>query len=131
MPSANLVDAYLEEIAKAYGVNWSTPHQGLVEQKQGLDGGPEEDAIITTFTKELQDKIQKSALVDAKSSGGQAPKLPDIPPTEDQKTGAEEKDGNEKTGGTIATEKASAHSFSPPEDDFEALTKRFEALKKR
>lgn len=44
--------------------------------------------------------------------GRTTPKLPDIPPTED-----ETKD-NEKNS-------------SAPEDDFEALTRRFAALKKR
>lgn len=131
MPSANLVDAYLAEIAKAYTVNWSPPVQSFVDQD--LDDGPEGGIKVTTFTKELQDKIQKSVLVDAKSGGGLTPKLPDIPPTEDEKAGGEEKekDVKRKTGGNTATEKTPARSFSPPEDDFEALTRRFEALKKR
>jgi len=123
MPSADLVDAYLAEIAKAYGVNWSPSAQ------EGSDEGPEGGVkSISTFTKEFQDKIQKSALGDAKSS--LAPKLPDISLMESEKV-PEEKDANRKTVGTTAKEKSPTSLSLPPEDDFEALTRRFEALKKR
>ena len=51
--------------------------------------------------------------------GGEGtPRLPDIPPTEDD-------DGNGKGGNDGAVSKPS------PEDDFAMLAKRFEALKKR
>lgn len=50
--------------------------------------------------------------------GEGTPKLPDIPPTEDD--GGKGKNGNE-----------GAVPKSSPEDDFAMLAKRFEALKKR
>ena len=36
-PSAELVDAYLTEIAKAYNVNWSSPY--ATDSDGGTDGG--------------------------------------------------------------------------------------------
>jgi vacuolar protein sorting-associated protein IST1 len=50
------------------------------------------------------------------TNGRETPRLPDIPPTEDE----DGKGGNEGSG-----------SKSSPEDDFAMLAKRFEALKKR
>ena len=40
-PSAKLVDAYLFEIAKGYGVSWAPPTP--VEKEQGGDVEPKED----------------------------------------------------------------------------------------
>lgn len=55
-------------------------------------------------------------------NGRKTPNLPDIPPTED------EDDGKGKAT-KVATPPPTY--TSPPEDDFDELTKRFEALKKR
>jgi vacuolar protein sorting-associated protein IST1 len=129
MPSADLVNAYLAEIAKAYSVDWSPPAYTDEDQgsNDGLEGGVK-ISLTSTFTKELQGKPQKSTLVDAKSDGGPTPKLPDIPPT----AGEEEKEkaAKRKPVGNMTIEKV-PRSPSPPEYDFEALTRRFEALKKR
>jgi len=57
--------------------------------------------------------------------GRRTPKLPDIPPTEDEA---------DAEGKPAAADKAPTPppvNKAPPEDDFEALTRRFEALKKR
>lgn len=55
---------------------------------------------------------------EARSTGARTPKLPELPPTEDEgpSKGANAKD---------------AVKPAPPEDDFETLAKRFAALKKR
>jgi len=92
-PSSELVDAYLVEIAKGYGLTYSP------QNDDGPEGGVRE---------EVADDEGKEG------SGVKTPiKLPEMPPTE----------GEEKA---VAVEKA-----KPPEDDFEMLKKRFEALKKR
>jgi len=58
-------------------------------------------------------------------SGGvlRTPKLPDIPPTEDEVETKGKPAGKAHTPPPVYK--------TPPEDDFEALTRRFEALKKR
>jgi vacuolar protein sorting-associated protein IST1 len=53
------------------------------------------------------------------------PKLPDLPPTEDEI----EAKGKPAVAGKMSTPPPVPKA--PPEDDFEALTRRFEALKKR
>ncbi|TFK77504.1 DUF292-domain-containing protein [Pluteus cervinus] len=109
-PSPELVDAYITEIAKAYGVPW-TPLAKLNEEKQeGLSEKDGEDA-----SSQLPDVAKKGLAAEA------APKLPDIPPTEDESS-------------TTPSKAAPTTPQSPPpkeEDEFEALAKRFAALKKR
>lgn len=61
----------------------------------------------------------------APSNGRKTPNLPDIPPTED------EDDGKGKATKTTKAATPPPTYTAPPEDDFDALTKRFEALKKR
>lgn len=56
-----------------------------------------------------------------------APKLPDIPPTEDIES---EKSELTKDGSSAKTS-VSVSKSELPEDDFDLLTKRFAALKKR
>lgn len=127
-PSSELVDAYLFEIAKGYGVSWSPPTP-LVKESGG-DGEPKEaegdtkvcpgfSRTLFIFESTLNDqpktgKEGKEEVLDNVKAKVEAdvkvPKLPDIPPTE----GPEEKTKEER-----------------PMDEFEALAKRFEALKKR
>ena len=57
------------------------------------------------------------------TGGRKTPKLPDLPPTED-----EGDKGKPAAAGKAATPPP---VYKAPEDDFEALTRRFEALKKR
>jgi len=108
-PSPELVDAYLFEIAKGYGVSWSPPT--ALAKESGSDGdqqGTETDAkpkIEEKEKEEVLDNVKAKVEADVK-----VPKLPDIPPTEGSET-KEKEDG--------------------PVDEFAALAKRFEALKKR
>lgn len=73
--------------------------------------------------------IAVSDLRNADSSS--TPKLPDIPPTEDEKP----KDNKSKSTDTTPPKPSTTTSSPPPpetpEDDFDALAKRFAALKKR
>ncbi|KAL4252483.1 IST1 family protein [Abortiporus biennis] len=128
-PSAELVDAYLGEIAKGYGVAWTSPSASTVKDlDQGDDGNDQVDNDDGEGGNKDTEKIQKekdldepkpldatSIAAEARKAGVRTPKLPDVPPTESEKP---------KPAG-------SSKSTPPPEDDFEALAKRFEALKKR
>jgi len=110
MPSADLVEGYLAEIARGYGVQWNSHTRPVGDRPHGdaqglVDGTPEATRDITTPL-----NTEKLA------AGEGTPKLPDIPPTEDDGG----KEGNE---GTVPK--------PSPEDDFAMLAKRFEALKKR
>ncbi|KAH7922842.1 DUF292-domain-containing protein [Leucogyrophana mollusca] len=113
-PSPELVDAYLGEIAKAYGVKW-TPPSSQSQDNHGGEGGVKEpgskvlEAPLPAYTQEVEIT--------------QAPKLPDLPPTE----GDDEKS---KSSG-VKSKGTDSPSEGPPEDDFAALTRRFQALKKR
>ncbi|KAJ7651497.1 regulator of Vps4 activity in the MVB pathway-domain-containing protein [Mycena polygramma] len=122
-PSTELVDAYLTEIAKAYGVNWSplpAYSAGAADDAEAGDGGVKQ----------------------ASASGDEEPtaddpaatlKLPAIPPVEGE--GKEKKptdDSKPKSGsGTAALKKGPPSPPDEPEDEFDALAKRFAALKKR
>ncbi|KZT08602.1 DUF292-domain-containing protein [Laetiporus sulphureus 93-53] len=117
-PSPSLVDAYLAEIAKGYGVKWSLPTPSSGGNDDSGEGGvkiaePEEETLESPVP-------VKAATIsaEARSAGMRTPKLPDIPPAEDR---------------SVSEDKTAKPSTppSPVEDGFEALTKRFEALKKR
>ncbi|KAF5392465.1 hypothetical protein D9757_002242 [Collybiopsis confluens] len=108
-PSSELVDAYLTEITKAYGVAW-TPKDG----GDGPEGNVKEAAAKSDIP--LPDFKAEAA------STSLTPKLPDIPPTEGT---------NEKADSTKEGIKSSVNKPASPEDDFDLLTKRFAALKKR
>jgi len=116
MPSANLVEGYLTEIARGYGVRLtSDPKQvGDDDDDQRRDA----QGFVDTTSQPAKDVIiplnsEKFAAKDGKGT----PRLPDIPPTEDD----DGKGGNN----------SGAVPKSPPEDDFAMLARRFEALKKR
>jgi len=108
-PSAQLVDGYLTEISKAYGVKWSSSatqaatqdEAGKLNQTQAPEETPES---LPSYSEE----------------GPSITKLPDLPPTEE-----EEEKATRKSNGTTTSTKEN------PEDDFESLARRFQELKKR
>ncbi|KIM70086.1 hypothetical protein SCLCIDRAFT_1207383 [Scleroderma citrinum Foug A] len=110
-PSPELVEAYLTEIAKGYGVKW-TPRTFTAETEVP-ESGPSKDA-----TPEAPSRGPSEPLPAYSEQGGKpgAPKLPDIPPTEGE---------NEKR-----TQSIPSIPKDGPEDDFDVLTRRFHALKK-
>ncbi|KAI0094533.1 regulator of Vps4 activity in the MVB pathway-domain-containing protein [Irpex rosettiformis] len=112
-PSSQLVDAYLSEIAKGYGIAWSPP--GAETDHAGDDAG---DGGVKEIEKSavLEAPIPDASVIsaEARKAGARTPKLPEIPPTVDAKESAPK----------VAPQ-------PPPEDDFDALAKRFAALKKR
>ncbi|KAG1754746.1 DUF292-domain-containing protein [Suillus paluster] len=106
-PSEQLVDAYLGEIAKAYSVKWA-PASSTTAAVQGsvVDGTSSSDTpALPLYSREISDK------------------LPDIPPTEDE------------TEKPKASAEETSHQMDPSkgeaEDEFAALARRFQELKKR
>ncbi|KAI0375493.1 DUF292-domain-containing protein [Pilatotrama ljubarskyi] len=127
-PPPALVDAYLSEIAKGYGVPWSPRKAG------DDDGGPEGGVKLSS---EESEKKESSAALDspkpldaaaisaeARSAGVRTPKLPEVPVEEEEAPRAEKSAG---VGGLPADPAAK----EAQEDEFTALARRFEALKKR
>lgn len=111
-PSTDLVNAYLAEIAKAYGVAWSSPTLPGGDDAGGGEKGPAIDASTTE--------------VPSKSESGSGLSLPEIP--------TDEKPWTVKPPTSDA--RTANDSTSPPaagkvKDEFEALADRFAALKKR
>ncbi|KAJ6623080.1 DUF292-domain-containing protein [Mycena sp. CBHHK59/15] len=124
-PSSELVDAYLNEIAKAYNVEWA-PHPA------NAAGASDEDSDGSVKASAVGDEEKEPmSISNSDAPAASPPKLPDMPPAEGE--GKEKKsteDSKPKSGST--TLKTS--SPSPPEaeeDEFDALAKRFAALKKR
>ncbi|KAF9469693.1 regulator of Vps4 activity in the MVB pathway-domain-containing protein [Collybia nuda] len=116
-PSAELVDAYLVEIAKGYGIEWVPP--GTKDHNAGTEGGIKEsgpDAEKVPVPPD-QPNLEKDATVGSttKSSHNALPNSPDI---KDSKP-------------SLAAAKSPKSNPEPAEDDFDALAKRFAALKKR
>ncbi|KAI0361089.1 DUF292-domain-containing protein [Trametes cingulata] len=127
-PSPALVDAYLGEIAKGYGVPWSP------RKEDNDDDGPEGGVKQSS---EESEKTEPSAALDspkpldaaaisaeARSAGVRTPKLPEVP-VEDEAPRA-----GEKPAGTKGVP-ADPAAKEAQEDEFTALARRFEALKKR
>ncbi|KAN0100225.1 Regulator of Vps4 activity in the MVB pathway domain containing protein [Tylopilus felleus] len=104
--SAQLVDGYLAEISKAYGVQWSSSATQAVDK----DEASKPSRIQTS--EEAGDSLP--------GYSEEGPKLPDLPPTEEE----EEKATSKPSSATAAAKES-------PEDDFESLARRFQALKKR
>ncbi|EJF67126.1 hypothetical protein DICSQDRAFT_176815 [Dichomitus squalens LYAD-421 SS1] len=139
-PPSTLVDAYLAEIAKGYGVPWSPPKpadaaddvndDGAEGGVKAAAGGKEKVAAEVPASPRLLNAAAISA--EARSAGVRTPKLPEIPADEDAPPYSEENAQKEQREGTLK-----ASPVDPPkkkdaeEDEFEALAKRFEALKNR
>ena len=131
-----MVDAYLGEIAKGYNIAWSPPGPQEGEGGDDDEGGvkvsykrrsgsasssrahclEQSEKITTALDSPLPDAAAISA--EARSTGARTPKLPELPPTEDE-------------GPSRAQPAKEGTKPAPPEDDFEMLAKRFAALKKR
>ncbi|KAI0639894.1 DUF292-domain-containing protein [Trametes polyzona] len=130
-PSAALVDAYLSEIAKGYGVAWSppTPPSTSGGDDGGPDGGvkerPEEPEKAEASAAPDSPKPLDAAAIsaEARSAGIRTPKLPELP--------VEEKAPRVEKGAGLTSPPADPPAKEPQEDEFTALAKRFEALKKR
>jgi len=116
--SPKLVDGYLAEIAKGYRIEWTPPTYDDNKDDSGDGGGLKETAPATPA--ELEALAELKAKVPLEEAAAK-PVLPDIPPTEDAPP-------------YEATDKEKAKPAPKPptaEDEFTALAKRFEALKRK
>jgi len=130
-PSAELVDAYLREIAKAYGVDWSPLPAYSVATGEPVD----ESISATQQTSAAVEGEEKEEKEPTSTSNSDDPattlKLPAIPPVESGE-GKEKKPTDDSSKPKSALKKGSTPSPpDEPEDEFDALAKRFAALKKR
>jgi len=122
-PPPDLVDAYLGEIAKGYGVEWAPPPvQKDDSEDDDASGGLKESVP------RLEPPLKALDPVSAEKLSPTTPALPDLPPTVDADA--------DRTNRTNAASKG-AGRVSPPatkpedEDPFTALSRRFDALKKK
>ncbi|KAJ7103129.1 regulator of Vps4 activity in the MVB pathway-domain-containing protein [Mycena belliarum] len=118
-PSSELVDAYLSEIAKAYGVEW-TPN---------LPAYAEENAEAQEVS-EMADGNDSEKAPTSGSDPAATLKLPAIPPTEGEGKEKKSSEDSKPKSGPNPSKKPSSPPDAP-EDEFDALAKRFAALKKR
>jgi len=119
-PPSELVDGYLTEIAKAYSVEWMSPVHD--DRDDNPEGGVKEP---------VPGAEAKPASVQAEIQNGIAP---DSTPNDIDNPSAEggsQKAKDNKLPKTTPTKATGASSPEAIEDDFEALSKRFAALKKR
>jgi len=109
-PPDSLIDAYMEEIARGYGVPFTPPDRGD-------DGG-----LAMPALERRHSELVAPALTDpvGDASDRVAHKLPNIPPAE----GAASPDAT-------APQAPLAAKSTPAEDQFEALKRRLDALKVR
>ncbi|EJU02823.1 DUF292-domain-containing protein, partial [Dacryopinax primogenitus] len=106
MPPRELVDAYLGEIAKGYGLNWTPPGGG------GGEGGVREE-------KESKDEQEIEEQLEPPLPAERDPNpLPSVPVENTSKP-------------AVQFKPSSPAKEKDQEDEFEALSKRFAALKKR
>ncbi|KAJ6520255.1 regulator of Vps4 activity in the MVB pathway-domain-containing protein [Mycena sanguinolenta] len=119
-PSPELVDAYLHEIAKAYGVNWVAP---LPAYSADATGEPTVDPSAAVGEEGKEPESTSNSDDPATTL-----MLPAMPPVEGDR---KEKKATEDSKQPKSALKKASPPPDEPEDDFDALTKRFAALKKR
>ncbi|TRM61524.1 regulator of Vps4 activity in the MVB pathway-domain-containing protein [Schizophyllum amplum] len=112
-PNAELVDGYLHEIAKAYAVQWAPPVRESATDDDDDDGGIGVEVSDDEADLDLPDALRAAKAKEA---------------TEKAKEHKEKEEQKAKAAAEKATTK---EDKPPPEDDFEALSRRFAALKKR
>ncbi|KAH9949352.1 regulator of Vps4 activity in the MVB pathway-domain-containing protein [Amylocystis lapponica] len=98
-PSTALVDAYLAEIAKGYGVSWSPPDAELPnddDSDTGGEGGTKESAGEDVKGIDSPVPVRADTIsAEARKAGIRTPKLPELPATEIEET-PKEKDQTAK-----------------------------------
>ncbi|KAF8578603.1 DUF292-domain-containing protein [Ramaria rubella] len=145
-PPPALVDAYLGEIAKGYGIEW-TPSTGNGDNHK--DGDESNDLKDTVPKAVNESDLETGPSTTASTASPEVTltldekatvsKLPDMPPPEGQPPAYKPpvkplKSALKRTGGSTQGADSPPTQAQPPppsEDDFLTLTKRFEALKKR
>ncbi|KAJ6523592.1 regulator of Vps4 activity in the MVB pathway-domain-containing protein [Mycena capillaripes] len=122
-PSAELVDAYLNEIAKAYGVEWAPLPAYSAD---ATDEAADESVKISAVGEE-----EKEPTTSNSDDPAATLKLPAIPPVEGEGKEKKPTEDSKPKSGSTSLKKSSPSPPEAPEDEFDALAKRFAALKKR
>lgn len=117
-PSAQLVDGYLTEISKAYGVKWTSSTKD--ESGELVSAASSTSELLTDLLQDQAPAEVPDSLPSYSEEGPGITKLPDLPPTEEEGEKAARQPKN-----TITPAKEN------PKDDFESLARRFQELKKR
>lgn len=129
MPGGDLVDAYLTEIARGYGIHWAPSRKAETVDEDGSigDSATTEKAALALEKEDLPAGIEVTSSSQGRSGGEgrQTPRLPELPPTEGEENKAEDKPREKERDNETQLPPP------PPEDEFTTLAKRFEALKKR
>lgn len=120
-PSLDLVNAYLAEIAKAYGVSWTSPNTSSDDNTgESPNGGVKQTAA---------DEENSPPAYKPESTADRGPTLPAIPPTNID--GPDNKKSMSEDATITSVSKAQPATTDTLEDEFEALNRRFAALKKK
>ncbi|VDB91585.1 unnamed protein product [Peniophora sp. CBMAI 1063] len=134
-PPAVLVNAYLSEIAKGYGVKWSPPEDDVEEQvpsTDDVDDTPDGGVKEPTSPLDAEHLPPGVGVSDSVArEGRKTPRLPELPPTEDEIEGTKEASAAAEDKKAVSEKGKVQSKPAEPEDDFTMLAKRFEALKKR
>ncbi|KLO20193.1 DUF292-domain-containing protein [Schizopora paradoxa] len=128
-PEPALVDAYVGEIAKGYGLSWRPPKPDGDGDDAGGSGGLKESvpAVGLDDLKRVDEKYPDT-------EQGKGPVLPELPPTEDADTSKKTGKGDDGKGTAAPSKPPTSSTAAPepePEDAFAALQRRFAELKKR
>ncbi|KZT56118.1 DUF292-domain-containing protein [Calocera cornea HHB12733] len=116
MPSPELVDAYLAEIARGYGVEWEAPDRYGKAGGDGEDGAGDGEGGVR---EEAESKVEKERALEPPLPESLAPNpLPSVPHESGTKP-------------AVQFKPSSPTVEKNQEDEFEVLSKRFAALKKR
>lgn len=123
VPPPELVDRYLQEIARGYGIVWTSDRLDLADAAAAAASGDREEekqAVSGDEDSDSEGGGMKEAPIlatEETTSASVIPTVPDPNPWESKKLMDDTKKSIEKEG--------------KQEDDFAALTARFDALKKR
>ena len=124
-PPPVLVNAYLTEIARAYGVAWINPDEVAPQQSDDADN------TTVSLTKSRLDRLDRNSQepIDEKESSAATPQTVG----HSDKDSAEDSTSPQTSKAEPSSKKTSAATSPPPppEDEFDLLAKRFAQLKKR
>ncbi|KAG6851345.1 hypothetical protein H0H93_005743 [Arthromyces matolae] len=126
-PSSELVDAYLHEIAKGYNISWSPP--STVADNDDSQGA-QKDSDLHLETSQSVIEV-KEADEDIKAESSMASGV-NVEETKTQKSTVDKGAAVQPPPYTNSTDSSHnpASTSEPPGDDFDALMRRFAALKK-
>ncbi|KIJ54223.1 hypothetical protein M422DRAFT_25164 [Sphaerobolus stellatus SS14] len=129
-PDQILVNAYLAEIARGYGIDWTPPpvEENKADEEELKASVPKRPTSVSPDSASAK---EADATIDAKEVDS---KLPDVPPAGSSQTPPPppyNPGGKPLKPALKKTSSPNPPDDEPAADDFNSLVKRFEALKKR